>query len=399
MKGMEEEKLIENRIKGILNSPELSPEQTKTMKGFDAYLIALGYPLQTRQAYAYFMRDLARVIKKPFEQADRKDVEEFLKTKVEFSRMTQFKHRVYMKSFYKKLFNCEEGYPENVKWIKRNKPDVRKNPHDMITEAEYEKLMEACKSPRDRCFLAMLMDLGLRSGELLRITLGHIKFYDDYVSIWIQTSKTFQGEVFATKCVRQLTTWMEAHPDKGNKNAPLFINMRDGKRLSAQGLRKLVRDAKKKAGIPADRRIYPHLFRFTAATRDSIKYTEPILRKKFRWKQDSLMPSYYQSIANEDYRDVIVGNNGNGQMLKCDICGHENPVSLEFCRNCHRPLRMEKAFEQAENIKSEKQAKKMILDFFKTLIENSDEPEALLKRMVKNDPKLKKQMAELVDTD
>ncbi len=105
-----------------------------------------------------------------------------------------------------------------------------------------------------------------------------------------------------------------------------------------QELRKLIREAKRKAGIAEGRRIYPHLFRFTAATRDSIKYTEPILRKKFRWKPDSQMPSYYQNISNEDYKNVVVDNNGDGQLLSCEVCGHKNPVTLEFCQNCHRPL-------------------------------------------------------------
>lgn len=396
---MGEEETLERRISGILEGPGLSPEQRKTMKEFDAYLIALGHPQRTRQTYAYFLRDLARVIQKPFEQAERKDIEAFLKTKVKFSRMNQFKNRVFVKAFYKKLFNYDEGYPELVKWIKRNRPDVRKNPQDMISEAEYAKLLEACRNPRDKCIIAMLMDLGLRTGELLRINVGHIKFYDDYVSIWIQTSKTFQGEVFATKCIPYLTSLLEAHPDKKNRDAPLFISMSSGGRLSSQGLRKLVRETKRRAGLSDGRRIYPHLFRFTAATRDSIKYTEPILRKKFRWKPDSQMPSYYQNISNEDYKNVVVENNGNGQLLSCDVCGHKNPVTLEFCRNCHRPLRIEKAVENAEKLKSEKQTKKIILDFFKTLIENSDEPEKLLRKMVKKDEKMKKRLAELVEGD
>lgn len=394
---MEEEKLIEARIAGILDCSELSAEQKKTMKEFDAYLIALGHPHHTRQAYAYFLKDLGRVIQRPFEQAERKDIETFLRSKVKFSRMTQFKNRVFVKAFYKKLFNIEEGYPELVKWIKRNRPDVRKNPQDMITEEEYLRILGVCRNPRDKCLIAMLMDLGLRAGELLRVNIGHIKFYDDYVSIWIQTSKTFQGEVFATKCIPYLTAWLEAHPDKRNGNAPLFISMSSGERLSAQGLRKFIRGAKRKAGVAEGRRIYPHLFRFTAATRDSIKYTEPILRKKFRWKPDSQMPSYYQNISNTDYKNVVVENNGNGQLLSCEVCGHKNPVTLEFCQNCHRPLRIEKAVENAEKLKSEKQAKKMILDFFKTLIENSDDPENLLRKMVKKDEKMKKQLAELVE--
>ncbi len=43
------------------------------------------------------------------------------------------------------------------------------------------------------------------------------------------------------------------------------------------------------------------------------------------------------------------------------------------------------AVENAEKLKSEKQAKKMILDFFRTLIENSEDPEKLLRKMVKKD--------------
>ncbi|MFA5299531.1 MAG: tyrosine-type recombinase/integrase [Lutibacter sp.] len=391
---MEEDQLMENRIKGVLNCPFLSKEQNKTMKEFDAYLIALGHPLHTRQAYAYFMKDLAMVIEKPFEQADRKDIERFLASKAKFSRMTQFKNRVFVKSFYRKLFNYEEGYPENVKWIKRNRPDVRKNPQDMITEEEYHKLMNAFNNSRDKCLLAMLMDLGLRAGEMLKINIEHIKFYEDYISIWIQTSKTFQGEVFATKCIPYLTTWLEAHPFKNNKKFPLFVNMKSGKRLTASGIRKLLNNAKRKASISQDRKIYPHLFRFTAATRDSLKYTEPILRKKFRWKPNSGMPAYYQNIANEDYKTAVV--DFNEELLKCEVCGHKNPITLEFCQNCKRPLRIETAIEQADKV-SKTQSKKMILDFFRTLIENSDNPEELLRKMVKTNPEMKKQLGELVE--
>jgi site-specific recombinase XerD len=393
---MANEKTLENRIKGIFNSPDLSQEQKKTMKEFDAYLIALGHPIHTRQAYAYFMKSLALVIQKPFEQADRKDIEMFLASKTQFSRMTQFKHRVFVKSFYKKLFNYDNDYPENVKWIKRNRPDVRKNPQDMITEEEFSAMINACTNPRDKCLLSMLMDLGLRAGELLKINLEHIKFYDDYISIWVQTSKTFQGEVFAVKCIPHLTTWMEAHPLKNTKKAPLFINSKDSERLSQQGLRQIIRRIKKKAGIHQERRIYPHLFRFTTATKDSLKYTEPILRKKFRWRPNSSMPAYYQSISSEDYKNTVVDSNGQGQMIKCDVCGHVNPVTLEFCQNCHRPLRIDDAVDKADKV-SKRPSRKMVLDFLRTLIENSDDPEQLLRRMVKNDPKMRKQLGELVD--
>ena len=240
------EDVLKKRLKGVLNSPELSPEQRQTMNDFDSYLASLSHPLHTRCTYVYHLRALAGVIKKPFEKAERKDIEKFLLSKADKSKMTQFSARVLVKSFYKKLFNCAEGYPENVAWIKRNRPDVRKNPQDMITEEEYHKLMQACQNPRDKCIFSMLSDIGLRVGELLRIDIGHITFREDYVAIWIQTSKTFQGEVYAIKSIPYLTAWIEAHPNKKDKNAPLFVNFVNGRRFTAQGLRQNLRFLKKR---------------------------------------------------------------------------------------------------------------------------------------------------------
>jgi len=121
----------------------------------------------------------------------------------------------------------------------------------------------------------------------------------------------------------------------------------------------------------------------------------PVLRKKFRWKPNSNMPAHYQNIANEDYRKAVVG--GDENLLKCSVCGCKNPISLEFCKNCHRLLRVEEAIEKAESIRSGRESKRLILDFFRTLIENSEQPEELLRKMVKNDEKMRKKLAELVD--
>jgi hypothetical protein len=55
------------------------------------------------------------------------------------------------------------------------------------------------------------------------------------------------------------------------------------------------------------KRIYPHLFRHSAATRDSRYLTDRELTYKYGWLGDSKMPARYSHLSGREVDDKLVG--------------------------------------------------------------------------------------------
>jgi site-specific recombinase XerD len=87
---------------------------------------------------------LARLLRKDFEKATRKDIERVLRsieTSSDLAPRTKLDFRVTIKKFYKWL-NGGEEYPESVRWIKTGgKRNNNKLPEELLTEEEVKRII------------------------------------------------------------------------------------------------------------------------------------------------------------------------------------------------------------------------------------------------------------------
>lgn len=110
----------------------------------------------------------------------------------------------------------------------------------------------------------------------------------------IHDLKTGPRQVTVIQCVGALRTWVAMHPRKLDPSAPLFCVLKGATRggeLSPNRVRQMLDDVVK--GKVA-RRVHPHLFRHTRATRAAeAGWNEFQMRAYFGWSWESATPSRY----------------------------------------------------------------------------------------------------------
>ena len=133
-----------------------------------------------------------------------------------------------------------------------------KQVREPYSDADIEQLKEACKTPRDRALIAMLMSTGCRISEICGLNRSDIDFQASECTVLGKGNKervAYLDSVALMLLQRYLATRQDAH------NA-LFIGVR-GERLQPGGVRYMLKQLAKKTGV---QNVHPHRFRRTLAT-------------------------------------------------------------------------------------------------------------------------------------
>jgi tyrosine recombinase XerC len=119
---------------------------------------------------------------------------------------------------------------------------------------------------RDRALLELLYACGLRVSEVTGLDVGDVDLLEGIARVRGKGGKerlVLMGRPAVEALRRYLRDGRPALLRQPHQQA-LFLNMRDGQRLSARSVQAIVRRYAQRAGI--DRRVWPHLLRHTFAT-------------------------------------------------------------------------------------------------------------------------------------
>jgi tyrosine recombinase XerC len=119
---------------------------------------------------------------------------------------------------------------------------------------------------RDRALLELLYACGLRVSEVTGLDVGDVDLLEGIARVRGKGGKerlVLMGRPAVQALRRYLRDGRPALLRQPHQQA-LFLNMRDGQRLSARSVQAIVRRYAQRAGI--DRRVWPHLLRHTFAT-------------------------------------------------------------------------------------------------------------------------------------
>jgi tyrosine recombinase XerC len=119
---------------------------------------------------------------------------------------------------------------------------------------------------RDRALLELLYACGLRVSEVTGLDVGDVDLAEGIARVRGKGGKerlVLMGRPAVQALRRYLRDGRPALLRQPHQQA-LFLNMRDGQRLSARSVQAIVRHYAQRAGI--DRRVWPHLLRHTFAT-------------------------------------------------------------------------------------------------------------------------------------
>jgi integrase/recombinase XerD len=144
-------------------------------------------------------------------------------------------------------------------------------PH-ALTEEEMMKIIQSCIPTtalglRDRAILELLYSTGIRRRELVNLTVSD--FHLESRELLIANGKGGKDRVvplgewacyFTEAYVKNVRPWQVYSPTE----KALFVQYRNGRRLSPRSVKDIVERATAKSGV--GRRVSPHTFRHTMAT-------------------------------------------------------------------------------------------------------------------------------------
>ncbi len=211
-------------------------------------------------------------------------------------------------------------------------------PEDILSVAEVQRLIDATNNTRDRAFIAALYETGVRVSELCALNLGNVRFKEadggpaGYV-VWFGRTKIageeHQGFIFESRAA--VETWLKAHPDPQNPEAPLFPTWNGRHRLNRKDAWSVVEGAAKRAKI--GKHVYPHLFRHSRATHLLGRgLTEAQVKKLLGWAPGSLMLNRYAHLSNDDAERAALQAAGLPLPERVDI------GKLDFSEERLRPI-------------------------------------------------------------
>jgi len=166
---------------------------------------------------------------------------------------------------------------------------------DLICRKELYCMMAAALTLRDKAMLAVLYDGALRKHELVGMRVRDVDLSGKLVHITV-TGKTGTRVLPLTFSSALLKRYIKA--------TPRFCNSALLWDISKDGLRDMLDDLKKRAGI-YNKRIYPYLFRHSRITELSSVLSGMQLKRFAGWTLDSPMLRNYVHLNSEDLDAVV----------------------------------------------------------------------------------------------
>ncbi|MDG6927134.1 MAG: tyrosine-type recombinase/integrase [Nitrososphaerota archaeon] len=370
-----------------LEKDRIIPETDKKLiVDFTEHLKAKGISTGRVTKYMLNLMTLRRQMKCDFAQADRKEIERLMGwlNSSDYSPHTKLDYKGELKRFYKWLRNgsmdSDIPFPPEVAWIKENMKHNEMKQPDILTDDEAKRMIDAAGKIRDKAFIAVAFEGGFRIGEILTVTMADLTFDSMGARLKVR-GKTGERTVRLITSAPLLARWVDEHPMKGNPQAPLWIslasNYRDRlKPVSYERTVLMLKRVAQKAGI--QKRIYPHLFRHSAATRDAKYLTESELKVKFGWTGGSEMPGTYVHLASVDL-DNKLASVYSGQPVEtpkpgfapmiCPKCGEKNTPGQRYCGRCGTPLNADEIAKSSIELEEMKQKINAVYDILKKYIQ------------------------------
>lgn len=246
------------------------------------------------------------VTEKPLDKLAKEDVDNFLilLNRSNRSFWTKNENKVYLKKFliwhYKSLEMIE-----NIKLDSRRIDDSKINESNLITKEEFERLVRAATSFRDRTLIILEWLTGGRPQEIASSKWKDLKFYEGYAEISLYSKKTSSSRMFPInqEAVIHLKRWKQeySYPNVRDDDF-IFPSPNDRKKpLTSVSINKILRKTAKKAGIT--RNIWSYLFRHSLATRLYEDLPEKIAEKLMGHRG---MSDIYAHISSKKVREEML---------------------------------------------------------------------------------------------
>jgi integrase len=294
--------------------------------------------------------------------------------------------KIKFKTAVKKLYRIENGgheQPDKTRFFKVGKESSSVSREDLFTEDELKRLFRSFSNVRDRAFCMVLYESAARPGELLSRNIADFTSNSKGDFIYLEGLKDTPDRTNQlVRSGRSIREWLMQHPLGGERgeiddpSSPLWVkteqqeckkcgeiprnhggshpyNSDKRDRVNYSGFYRRFKKACETANIP-ENKDRPYNLRHTRLTEVATFMGYEQLNKFAGWKPGSDRAKVYVHLNNDDVNKAIREEYGleNGedetQSRECPFCGTENQSGHSECRNCGRPLSLEKKQEREE---------------------------------------------------
>ena len=378
------EKKLEQEKTRIQIRKTITEDDKKLILSFIDILLSQGMSIGRVSKYANHMKILSEKMveetnnsERGLSQATKEDMRKlaiWIDTKSNYTANTRSDCKKVLKRFYQWLlappeeyetWRDERVYPDIVRGLKTNvKANERFLPEDLLSDEDVAKLIGVANNIMQEASHSFDDEVGPRPGEKLGMKIRDIVFDGKNVIARLR-GKTGERRILLVKCVSKLSQWLNSHPLKDDRDAPLWVSLSNNNKLEAWSYAaylKFLRESAERAGI--QKKIIPYTFRHSAATRDAkLGFNEVMLCKKYGWTLGSKMPQVYLHLSSSDLFAKIAQTYGGEeaekpkpQTLGCVRCGRGNHPSQKLCGWCGSPLHDEDIAKHSIELEENKQS-------------------------------------------
>lgn len=264
----ETNELITQKIICILGDYEVTERVTdlavyddmndRIVKRYCACLLVDGKSEKTIGTYRWAVNTFLKFIGKPVTEIGVYDIRFFLASEKQrgVSDRTLENIRSYLSTFFQWAAE-EELIPKNP--CTNIKPIKYASKERMpFSAVELDQLRNACRSLRERALVEILATSGVRVSELVSMDVSDIRFAD--LTVHVRHGKGAKERITYINDVAR--AYLQRYLVERDDNLPYLFRGRGG-RMSAGGIRSLLHELGKRAGVD---NVHPHRFRRTFAT-------------------------------------------------------------------------------------------------------------------------------------
>jgi integrase/recombinase XerD len=190
-----------------------------------------------------------------------------------------------LKGFY--LWLVDKGYSSIARdtlehKVKIMNPDsMALTPESILTSDEITRLIKACRNSRDRAFVALLCDAGIKTKEACRLTWRQCTFDESGVYLTVREKTKTERQIHCVMAADYLISWRNDYPESAEGENPIFVT-RPGNPFTDEWAFRLLGKIVKESGIKKPVRL--HLLQHGKAKQRGADGNQERSIKKMLWR-------------------------------------------------------------------------------------------------------------------